>query len=132
MTRHALTDEQWALIADVFPPRKPVGRKPRDRRTIVDGILWILRTGAPWRDVPEEFGPWATVWDLFDTWNDDGTLDEILTRLRAARVDVGAVDEELWCVDGTIVRAHRCSSGGGKKGIPTNPQTTRSAVPAGV
>ena len=131
MTRHALTDEQWALIEDVFPPRKPVGRPPSDHRTVVDGILWILRTGAPWRDLPDEFGRWKTVWHLFDTWNADGKLDEILTRLRAARIDVGAVDEELWCVDGTIVRAHRCASGGGKRGIPRNPRTTRSAVPAG-
>jgi transposase len=85
---------------------------------VVDGILWILRTGSPWRDLPEEFGPWATVWDLFDKWNGDGTLDEILRRLRAAQVEAGALDEELWCVDGTSVRAARCAAGGGKKGIP--------------
>lgn len=131
MTRHALTDRQWALIEDVFPPPKPVGRPPADRRRVVDGILWILRTGAPWRDLPEELGPWQTVWHRFDKWNADGTLDEILTRLRAARVDVGAIDEELWCVDGTIVRAHRCASGGGKKGTRRSPRTTRSAAPAG-
>ena len=46
-----------------------------------------MRTGAPWRDLPEEFGKWGTAWDLFDKWNDDGTLDEILHRLRKARVD---------------------------------------------
>jgi transposase len=83
----------------------------------MDGILWILRTGAPWRDLPEEYGPWGTVWDLFDTWNHDGTLSEIVHRLQAAKVDVGEIDEDLWCVDGTIVRAARCAAGGGKKGI---------------
>jgi transposase len=65
--------------------------------------------------LPQEFGPWATVWDLFDTWNGDGTLDAILSRLRAARIDAGEVDGELWCIDGTVVRAARCAAGGAKK-----------------
>jgi len=115
MARNRLTDEQWELIEDVFPPPAATGRPPVDRRDVVDGILWIKRTGAPWRDLPEEFGKWATVWDLFDKWNGDGTLDEILQRLRCAYADI---DEELWCIDGTTVRAARCATGGGKKGIP--------------
>ena len=119
MVRNRLTDEQWDCIADVFPPPAATGRPPTDRRDVIDGILWILRTGAPWRDLPEEFGKWATVWDLFDKWNNDDTLNEILQRLRAACVDLGEVDE-LWCVDGTIIRAARCASGGGKKTIQTN------------
>jgi transposase len=123
VTRHRLTDEQWDCISDVFPAAARTGRPQRDRRTIVDGILWILRTGSPWRDLPEEFGPWATVWDLFDKWNDDGTLDEILGRLRAAFIEAGEIDNELWCIDGTIVRAARCASGGGKKGTRRSLQT---------
>jgi transposase len=119
MKRHRLTDEQWALIADVFPPPARTGRPPANRRMVVDGILWILRTGAPWRDLPEdEFGPWETVYGLYDAWNADGTLDEIRSRLQAAFIDAGEIDGELWCIDGTIVRAHRCAAGGGKKGIP--------------
>ena len=78
MLRHRLTDEQWNLIVGVFPEPKRTGRPPRDRRQVMDGILWILRTGSPWRDLPDAFGPWATVWDLFDTWNHDGTLQAIL------------------------------------------------------
>jgi len=120
MVRHRLTDDQWELIQDLFPARATTGRPPSDRRMVVDGILWILRTGSPWRDLPEEFGPWQTVWRLFDKWNGDGTLDAILHRLRATRVDVGAIDEDLWCVDGTVVRAHRCTAGGGKKGTRKN------------
>ena len=116
MLRHRLTNEQWDLISDLFEPPKRTGRPPRDRRTIVDGILWILNTGAPWRDLPEEFGPWGTVWDLFDKWNGNGTLDGIVDRLR----NTEAISEELWCIDGTIVRAARCASGGGKRGIPTS------------
>ncbi|KKK44411.1 hypothetical protein LCGC14_3167160 [marine sediment metagenome] len=120
MTRHRLTDEQWDCIADIFPPPAKTGRPPSDRRMIVDGILWIMRTGSPWRDLPDEFGPWGTVWDLFDTWNADGTLDEILSHLRAMHIDAGEIDEELWCIDGTIVRAARCAAGGGKKTIRRN------------
>ncbi len=120
MTRHRLTDEQWDCIADIFPPPAKTGRPPSDRRMIVEGILWIMRTGSPWRDLPDEFGPWGTVWDLFDAWNADGTLDEILSRLRAMYVDAGKIDEELWCIDGTTVRAARCAAGGGKKTIRRN------------
>ena len=121
MVRHRLTDQQWELVQDLFPPPARTGRPRRDRREILDGILWILRTGAPWRDLPEELGPWATAWDLFDTWNDDGTLDAILSRLRAAGIDAGLVDRELWCVDGTVVRAARCAGGGGKGDDPEEP-----------
>ncbi len=117
MARNRLTDEQWDLIKDVFPAPAATGRPPVDRRNVVDGILWIKRTGSPWRDLPGEFGKWGTVWDLFDKWNADGTFDEILQCLRTAN---GDIDNELWCVDGTTVRAARCASGGGKRGIRRN------------
>ncbi len=115
MARLLLTDDEWDLIADVFPKPAATGRPPRDKRQVVNGILWILRTGAPWRDLPEEFGPCKTVWRLFDQWNADGTLDKVLRRLQAAFVDIGEIDQELWCIDGTIIRAARCAAGGGKK-----------------
>lgn len=121
MARLLLTDEEWDLIAGVFPQPAATGRPPREPRQVVNGILWILRTGSPWRDLPAEFGPWQTVWRLFDKWNADGTLDEALQRLQAAFIDLGEIDNELWCIDGTIVRAARCAAGGGKKGIPRNP-----------
>jgi transposase len=128
MPRHRLTDEQWELIADLFPKPKRTGRPPRQRRDIVDAVLWILRTGSPWRDLPEHFGPWATAWDLFDKWNADGTLCAMLDRLRGHVT----IDEQLWCVDGTIVRAARCAAGGGKKGMPTNRRITPLAAVAAV
>lgn len=124
MLRHRLTDEQWDLISDVFAEPKRTGRPPRDRRQVMDGILWILRTGSPWRDLPDAFGPWATVWDLFDTWNDDGTLQAVLDRLRG-QVEI---NEELWCIDGTLVRAAKCAAGGGKKMIQRSRKTTRLAA----
>ena len=124
MLRHRLTDEQWNLISDVFSEPKRTGRPPRERRQVMDGILWILRTGSPWRDLPDAFGPWATVWDLFDTWNHDGTLQAILDRLRGQV----KIDEELWCIDGTIVRAAKCAAGGGKKTIRKSRKTMRSVA----
>lgn len=120
MARLLLTDDEWNLIADIFPKPAATGRPPRDPRQVVDGIFWILRTGSPWRDLPDEFGPWQTVWRLFDKWNSDGTLDQVLQRLRAAFIDIGEIDNDLWYIDGTIVRAHRCAGGGAKKGILKN------------
>ncbi len=128
MLRHQLTDEQWDLIQDVFDPPATTGRPPRNRRQVLEGIFWILNTGVQWRDLPERFGPWQTVWRLFDQWNDDGTLQEILDHLRG-EVDL---NNELWCVDGTVVRAHKCAAGGGKKRTPTNPRITRWAAVAAV
>lgn len=129
MPRHRLTDEQWARISDLFPPPARTGRPRRDRRQVVDAVLWILNTGAPWRDLPEEYGPWATAWDLFNTWSADGTLDRILSRLQVEAIDGGLIDDQLWCVDGTTVRAARCAAGARKKGGPTNPRTTPWDVP---
>lgn len=124
MARLLITDEVWELIGDVFPERARTGRPPCDRRQVLNGILWVLRTGSPWRDLPEEFGKWQTAWRLFDKWNSDGTIDSMLKRLRAAHIDAGELDSDLWCIDGTIVRAARCAAGGGKKGIRKNLQTT--------
>ncbi|MCI0335350.1 MAG: transposase [Planctomycetes bacterium] len=84
----------------------------------------MLRTGSPWRDLPEEFGAWKTAWRMFDTWTADGTLAEILHRLQAAFVAAGAIDDQLWCIDGTTVRAARCAAGGGKKATRKNLATT--------
>lgn len=114
--RHSLTDDQWEMIADIFGEAAENGRPRVDRRQVVDGIFWILRTGAPWRDLPERYGKWGTVYDLFRTWSLDGTFDAILQRLRGALVDVDEIDEELWCVDGTNVRAARCAAGAKKRG----------------
>lgn len=114
--RHSLTDEQWELVSDLFGERKPTGRPPKDRRLILDGIFWILRTGAAWRDLPERFGAWQSVYHYFNAWTADGTFDAILRRLRGAMVDADEIDDDLWCVDGTVVRAARCAAGAKKRG----------------
>ncbi len=121
MLRHRLTDDHWEVIEDLFPKPARTGRPPRDPRVMVDAILWVLRTGSPWRDVPEELAPWQTVWHHFDRWNASGLLDEILNRLRAAHVDVGAIDDQLWCVDGTVGTRGALRRGGWKKSDPDEP-----------
>ncbi len=123
MARHKLTDEAWDLIKHLFPKRAETGRPPVDRRLVFDGILWILRTGAPWRDLPEEFGKWQTTWRLFNQWTSDGRLTQFSTCFVLPTLMRGKIDSELWCVDGTIVRAARCAAGGGKKGIPMSQLT---------
>ena len=97
-----------------------MGRPPVDPRDMIDAIFWRLRTGAPWRDLPEEFGPWKTVYNHFDKWNSDGTLDQVQHRLLQNIVKDNGIDMDLWCIDGTVIRAARCAGGGGKKGIRTN------------
>ena len=126
MVDERLTDDEWELLADVFPPPAKTGRPRSNWRQALDGMLWIARAGCRWRDLPEsDFGPWETVYGLFNQWNSDGTLDEIVRRLQAAHVDVGNLTLDLWCVDGTIVRAHRCAAGGGKKRTRASLATTR-------
>ena len=125
MMRHGITDEQWDLIADLFPPPAQTGRPPTDRRLVVEAILWILNTGSPWRDLPEgEFAPWETIYGLYNEWTSNGLWDRILHRLQAAAIADGKIDGQLWCVDGTVIRAHRCAAGGGKRGIRRNQPIT--------
>lgn len=115
MARHELTDDQWECIQHCFKKPAKTGRPPADPRRIMNAILWWTRAGAPWRDLPESFGPWQTVFHHFNCWNSDGKLDKILKCLKKAFSDSESFDHDLWCIDGTIVRAARCAAGGGKK-----------------
>jgi len=121
MIRHRLKDEQWERIKDPFDPPAKTGRPPRDRRELIDGILWVLNAGAPWRDLLEELGPWQAVWHRFNQWNGDGTLDAILGEL----IGEIEINQELWCIDSTTVRAHKYAAGGGKKPTKTSRRTPR-------
>ncbi len=128
MKRHELTEEQWALIEPMVPPGGAcTGRPSRDRRTLLNGIFWILHTGAPWRDLPERFGPWQTVYHHFAKWRREGVFAEIIEVLQVTLDDRGLIDWDLWCIDGANVRAARAAGGAGKKvstGTPTNRRTT--------
>src|SRR5436190_12929943 len=113
--RYALTDGQWEALRPVLSPDEPTGRPPKDHRLILDGILWILHTGAPWRDLPERFGPWKTVHGRFNRWRQQGLWDRILIALQARANDRGDIDWEMFCVDASVVRASRAAAGAQKK-----------------
>ena len=118
MRRYELTDRQWARISGLFRQRTgpgTVGRPPSDLRRIVHGILWILHTGAPWRDLPERYGPWPTVFTRFNQWRRDGTWARIVTSLLDELDDRGQIDHDLWWIDGTIIRASRAAAGAKKR-----------------
>jgi transposase len=116
MHRFDLQDWQWALIEDLFPGNagKP-GEPWKDHRTVMNGMFHVLHTGCPWRDLPDRYGPWHTVYDRFARYRRDGTFGVILTRLRARLDKLGRIDWDYWCFDGTSVRATRAAAGAHKK-----------------
>lgn len=109
--RYELTDEEWNKIESLLPPERTgkKGRPAKDNRVVFNAIVWIARSGAPWRDLSERYGSWETVYSRFRKWMDDGVLDNIFHTL-----SLEAELEEL-SIDSTIVRAHQ-SSAGAKKG----------------
>jgi transposase len=116
--RYELTDAQWAIIARFFAPchrEHQPGRPWSMHRRIVNGILWHLHTGAPWRDLPERFGPWQTVFDRFNRWRRDGTWAKILDALLLRLDEQGLIDRDLWLVDASVIRATRAAAGAEKK-----------------
>jgi transposase len=112
MSRDELTDEQWKRLEPLLPPQKPrTGRPAQDHRHILSGILWIHRTGAPWRDLPSEYGPWQTVATRFYRWVKAGVWDRILATLQQQGDAAGKLDWSQHYVDGTVVRAHQHAAG---------------------
>ena|SRR5215831_5810535 len=115
--RYELTDEQFALIEDLLPRNGQRGGQWNDHRTTLDGIFWILHTGAQWRELPERYGPWKSIYDRFNRWTKDGTIDRILQRLHMRLDEDGRIDIETWHIDATQIRASRSAAGGrGGKG----------------
>ncbi len=132
MNRHELLDDQWELISPLIPQSTATtGRPPKDRRLMLDGALWILATGAPWRDLPDRFGPFQNVHRYFSNWRRAGVFAAIVEALQIKLDARGLIDWELWCVDGSSVRATRAAAGAEKKvssDTPTNRRTTRWAA----
>lgn len=112
--RGDLSDLQWKLVEPLLPKQRRGGRW-NDHRVVLDGILWILRTGAPWRDLPERYGKWQSVHHRFNRWRKDGTFDRMLKALRIRLDKKGLIEWDLWCVDGSSVRAARAAAGASKK-----------------
>lgn len=106
--KRELTDEQWIQIKELFPAYR-TGRPPKDNRLIFEAILWIARTGAPWRDLPEHYGPFETVYSRFRKWHATGLLEQLFNTLSKD------ADKENLSIDSTSIKAHQHSAGA-KKG----------------
>src|SRR6202795_3478716 len=113
MARFDLTDAEWSIIAPLLPGAegKKNGRPRPDDRKILNGIFFVLRTGMPWRDLPERYGPYTTVYNRFNRWSRRGIWKRIFDALASKSRD------SLYLIDSTIVKAHRAASGakGGSK-----------------
>ena len=120
--RHELNEKQWQKLKEYLPAQKPeTGRTAEDHRKIINGILWKVRTGAPWRDIPERYGSWSTIYSRFRRWRDAGIWDRILSELQAESDSEGHVDWTIHFVDTTIVRAHQNAAGAKKGGSMKRP-----------
>ena len=114
--RADLTGAQWAVLELLLPRGKKPGRPRKwELRRLIDGIRWRTRTGAPWRDVPERYGPWESVYGLFRRWQRDGSWPRIMTLLQARADGAGLITWEV-SVDSTVARAHQHAAGARKKG----------------
>ncbi len=105
MRRYEITDEQWERIKDMLPGKaSDAGRTAEDNRRFINAVLWIARSGAPWRDLPERFGKWNTVFTRFNRWSKKGIWQKVFTALQDPDLD--------WLmVDSTIIRAHQHAAG---------------------
>jgi putative transposase len=104
--RLALTDEMWGKVQAFLETIRGPGRPGDDDRNFVEAVLWWRRTGVPWRDLPEEFGPWKTVLNRFDNWSKRGVWDRLFEFLKTD------IDDEWHSIDSTTNRAHQHAAGG--------------------
>jgi putative transposase len=112
MQRYELTDEQWNLIEHLLPGRKgDPGAHGKDNRRFVNAVVWIARTGAPWRDLPRRFGEWNSVYQRFNRWSKSGVWTRVFQAVKLP-------DWEALLLDSTIIRAHQHAAGAApKKGM---------------
>ena len=132
-----MSDEEWAFFERfLFTVRAPNGHKPSNHRLVLDGIFWIARTGAPWRDLPAAFGKWSSVYRQFRRCTLAGLWEQIMDVLNAS----GAVPDVLQMIGSTVVRAHHQAAGakGGLRGmvsavqeVASRPRSTSSSMPLG-
>ncbi len=106
--RKLISDDEWGFFEQfIHAVRHPNGRKPCNHRLVLDGIFWIARTGAPWRDLPEDFGKWSSVYRQFRRWTLAGLWEGILDALNHS----GITPDKLQMVDSTVIRAHHHAAG---------------------
>lgn len=122
--RHEISDADWARVEGQLPGRPGQhGRVAADNRRFVNALLWVARTGSPWRDLPDRLGKWNTQWRRLDRWAARGVLAKVAAVLRDPDLDV-------LILDSTVIRAHPCAAGAKKNG--TGPGARRSRPSAGV
>jgi transposase len=122
MDREVLNDEQWERIAPLLPGKLgDPGRSAADNRLFVEAVLWLVRAGAPWRDLPPCFGKWGTVWKRFRRWAEKGVFERVFAALS------GEPDFEYALIDGTIIKVHRHGTGA-RGGLKIRPSADRAAA----
>jgi len=123
--RHAISDESWERIQDLLPGRPGIrGRTAFNNRLFVDAVLWIGKTGAPWRDLPERFGNWNTAFRRFDRWAKNGVWKTIFETLQDP-------DLEWLLLDSTIIRAHAHAAGAKKRSMERVARTRKPSAAVG-
>lgn len=113
--RYEHPDIAWDLIAEIFTQTRRTGRSRVDDRLMLSGVLWVLCSGAAWREMPERFGPWSTAYQRFCDWRNCRAFDQMLKHLHIRLNEQSLIDLETWMIDSTAVRATRASSSAGKK-----------------
>lgn len=121
MGRGDLTNAEWDRLESFLPPGGVRGGRWSDHRRVINGVLYRVRTGVQWRDLPERFGPWETVYKRHRRWSADGTWRKLLSRIQAAEDAAGSIDWEV-SVDSTAVRAHQHAAGARKAPAAAVPQ----------
>ena len=106
MHRHALNDEQWERLRGQLPQRRPGPVAKLGDRLFIDAVLYRAKVGCPWRDLPERFGPWNSVYNRFYNWSERGVWERIFRALQFDLGDMGSI------IDASVVRAHQDASGG--------------------
>ena len=131
MGRYDLTDFEWSVIEPLMPMDRR-GPKPKNNRQILNGMFYILRTGSPWRDLPERYGPYTTVYNRFNRWRKAGIWDKLMDAI------VKAHDGKVQMIDSSIVRVHQHASGVKKRvafvvsveaEAGSRPKSTRASTP---
>lgn len=115
MSKGDLTDEQWRVVDGILPRDRVRadgrGRPWSDRRKVLNGVLWILRTGAPWQDLPPRYGPYQTVHRRFQSWVRAGAMERVLLAVAQHLREAGGLDLKECFVDGTFVPAKKGATG---------------------
>ena len=101
-----MSDEQWSRLRSLLPKRRQGPKSKIGDREFINAVLYRAKTGVPWRDLPERFGPWKSIYNRFANWADRGVWELIFKELQLEHDEIGSI------IDGTVVRAHQDASGG--------------------